>query len=128
MLGAPVRATPCKGLAGLVVEGDEIMSETKEKDDAPADLALIGAAQPYLTIAGFSMTWRSVVSSRRDFSLRVLSRKSAGAGMMSAEKAAQWHLFFPFSAFSFLPSTAAAVHTAASSAYSATRALRGHPW
>jgi Mn-containing catalase len=45
MLGAPARAKPCKGMAGLVEEGDEVMSEAKEKDDAPADLALIGAAQ-----------------------------------------------------------------------------------
>ena len=45
MLGAPVRAKPCKGMAGLVAEGDEVMSESKEKDDAPADIALICAAQ-----------------------------------------------------------------------------------
>jgi Mn-containing catalase len=45
MLGAPARAKPCKGMAGLVAEGDEVMSEAKERDDAPADLALIGAAQ-----------------------------------------------------------------------------------
>ena len=32
-------------MAGLVEEGEEVMSEGKEKDDAPADLALIGAAQ-----------------------------------------------------------------------------------
>ena len=29
---------------GLVEEGEEVMSEGKKKDDAPADLALIGAA------------------------------------------------------------------------------------
>ena len=45
MLGAAARAKPCKGMAGLVEEGDEVISEAKEKDDAPADLALIGAAQ-----------------------------------------------------------------------------------
>jgi len=45
LLGAPARAKPCKGMAGLVEEGEEVMSEGKEKDDAPADLALIGAAQ-----------------------------------------------------------------------------------
>jgi Mn-containing catalase len=32
-------------MAGLVEEGEEVMSEGAEKDDAPADLALIGAAQ-----------------------------------------------------------------------------------
>ena len=45
ILGAPARAKPCKGMAGLVDEGEEVISEGKEKDDAPADLALIGAAQ-----------------------------------------------------------------------------------
>jgi Mn-containing catalase len=45
MLGSAARAKPCKGMAGLVEEGEEVMQEGKEKDDAPADLALIGAAQ-----------------------------------------------------------------------------------
>ena len=45
ILGAPARAKPCKGMAGLVEEGEEVMSEGKQKEDAPADLALIGAAQ-----------------------------------------------------------------------------------
>ena len=45
MLGEKAKAKPCKGMAGLVQEGQEVISEGKEKDDAPADLALIGAAQ-----------------------------------------------------------------------------------
>lgn len=45
LMGAPARAKPCKGMAGLVEEGEEVMAEGKKKDDAPADLALIGAAQ-----------------------------------------------------------------------------------
>jgi Mn-containing catalase len=45
MLGIPARPKPCKGMAGLVAEGDEVISDGKKKDDAPADLALIGAAQ-----------------------------------------------------------------------------------
>jgi Mn-containing catalase len=45
MLGSAGRAKPCKGMAGLIEEGEEVMAEGKEKDDAPADLALIGAAQ-----------------------------------------------------------------------------------
>ncbi len=32
-------------MAGLVEEGEDVMSDGKEKDDVPADLALIGAAQ-----------------------------------------------------------------------------------
>ncbi len=45
ILGAPARAKPCKGMAGLLEEGEEVIAEGKEKDDATADLALIGAAQ-----------------------------------------------------------------------------------
>jgi Mn-containing catalase len=45
LLGAPARAKPCKGMAGLVGEGEEVMADSAKKDDAPADLALIGAAQ-----------------------------------------------------------------------------------
>jgi Mn-containing catalase len=39
------RAKACKGMAGLVEEGQEVITEGKEKEDAAADLALIGAAQ-----------------------------------------------------------------------------------
>jgi len=45
MLGEKAKAKPCKGMAGLVQEGQEVITEGKEMDDAPADLALIGAAQ-----------------------------------------------------------------------------------
>jgi Mn-containing catalase len=44
LLDAPVRAKSCKGMAGLVEEGEEVMGQSKKKADAPADLALIGAA------------------------------------------------------------------------------------
>ncbi|MGC2784951.1 MAG: DUF892 family protein [Roseiarcus sp.] len=43
-LGVRSRAKQCKGMAGLIEEGDEVMAEGREKNDAPADLALIGAA------------------------------------------------------------------------------------
>jgi len=45
LLGVPAKSKPCKGMAGLVEEGDEVIEEGKELDDAPADLALIAAAQ-----------------------------------------------------------------------------------
>ena len=45
MLGAPARAKPCKGMMGLLEEGEEVMSESKKMEAAGADLALIGAAQ-----------------------------------------------------------------------------------
>ncbi len=44
LLGSTARAKPCKGMAGLVEEGEEVMAEGKKKEDAAADLALIGAA------------------------------------------------------------------------------------
>ena len=56
VLGAPARAKPCKGMMGLVDEGQEVMEEGKDKDDTAADLALIGAAQrvEHYEIAGYT--------------------------------------------------------------------------
>ncbi|MGB6078793.1 MAG: DUF892 family protein [Xanthobacteraceae bacterium] len=45
LLGETARAKPCKGMAGLVEEGQEVMKKGETKDDAMADLALIGVAQ-----------------------------------------------------------------------------------
>jgi Mn-containing catalase len=45
LLDVPARAKPCKGMMGLIEEGDEVMTEGKEKDESAADLALISAAQ-----------------------------------------------------------------------------------
>lgn len=45
MLEEKPRAKACKGMAGLVEEGQEVITEGKEMDEAAADLALIGAAQ-----------------------------------------------------------------------------------
>jgi Mn-containing catalase len=44
-LGVPARAKPCKGMMGIIEEGEEVMHEGKKKDDAAADLSLIAAAQ-----------------------------------------------------------------------------------
>jgi len=45
LLGAQVKAKPCKGMAGLLEEGDEVIEEGKEQDGVAADLALIASAQ-----------------------------------------------------------------------------------
>lgn len=45
LLGQSARAKPCKGMMGLVEEGQEVMKKGEKKEDAIADLALIGAAQ-----------------------------------------------------------------------------------
>jgi Mn-containing catalase len=44
-LDVQARPKPCKGMMGIVEEGDEVMAEGKKKDDAAADLALISAVQ-----------------------------------------------------------------------------------
>ena len=56
ILGTAARAKPCKGMMGLVEEGEEVIAESKKKDDAAADLALIGAAQrvEHYEMSGYS--------------------------------------------------------------------------
>jgi Mn-containing catalase len=45
LVGVPVKSKACKGMAGLIEEGEEVMEEGQDLDDAAADLALIAAAQ-----------------------------------------------------------------------------------
>jgi Mn-containing catalase len=45
LLGGSERAKPYKDMAGSCRGSEEVISEGKDKDDASADLALIGAAQ-----------------------------------------------------------------------------------
>ena len=56
ILGTAARPKPCKGMMGLVEEGEEVIAESKKKDDVAADLALIGAAQrvEHYEMAGYS--------------------------------------------------------------------------
>ena len=56
LLGATARSKPCKGMMGIIEEGQEVMVERKSRDDGSADLALIGAAQcvEHYEIAGYT--------------------------------------------------------------------------
>jgi Mn-containing catalase len=45
LVGAQAKAKTCKGMAGLIEEGNEVIKEGAEMDPAAADLALIAAAQ-----------------------------------------------------------------------------------
>ena len=56
LLGVNARAKACKGMMGLVEEGQEVIDEAEEKDDATADLSLIGAAQrvEHYEISGYT--------------------------------------------------------------------------
>jgi len=56
LLGETARAKPCKGMMGLVEEGQEVMTDAEKKEDVSADLALIGAAQrvEHYEISGYT--------------------------------------------------------------------------
>ena len=45
LLGVAAKAKPCKGMAGLIEEGSEVIAEGEQQDGPSADLALIAAAQ-----------------------------------------------------------------------------------
>ena len=45
LLGENTKSTACRGMAGLIEEGEETIEEGSEQDDVAADLALIAAAQ-----------------------------------------------------------------------------------
>jgi len=45
LVGEEAKAKTCRGMEGLLEEGDEVIGEAEEKDPASADLALIAAAQ-----------------------------------------------------------------------------------
>ncbi|MFZ5674804.1 MAG: DUF892 family protein [Pseudomonadota bacterium] len=44
LLEVSARPKPCKGMMGLIEEGDEVMAKGKKANDIAADIALIGAA------------------------------------------------------------------------------------
>jgi len=45
LLGVKAKAKPCKGMAGLLEEGSEMIEEGKEKEEVASDLALIASGQ-----------------------------------------------------------------------------------
>ncbi len=45
LIGSDAKPKPCKGMAGLLEEGEEVIEEGEQKDAASSDLALIASAQ-----------------------------------------------------------------------------------
>ena len=45
LLGVPAKGKTCKGMQGLIEEGQEVVADAEGKDETAADLALIAAAQ-----------------------------------------------------------------------------------
>ena len=79
LLGEAARAKTCKGMMGLVEEGEEVMEDGAEKEDAAADLALIGAAQrvEHYEISGYT-TARNLAQQLRHSAVVALLSKSLG--------------------------------------------------
>ena len=77
LLGKTPRAKPCKGMMGLVEEGEEIVTQSEDKEDAAADLALIGAAQrvEHYEISGYTIA-RNLASQLRHSAVVALLSKS----------------------------------------------------
>lgn len=73
LLGETARAKPCKGMMGLVEEGQEVMAKGEKKQDAAADLALIGAAQrvEHYEISGY-ITARNLACQLRHSAISAL--------------------------------------------------------
>ena len=77
LLGTSSRAKPCKAMMGLIEEGEEVIAEGGEKDDALADLALIGAAQrvEHYEMSGYT-TAKNLASQLRHSAVVALLSKS----------------------------------------------------
>jgi Mn-containing catalase len=79
LLGVTVRAKACKAMMGLVEEGEEVIEEGKEKEDALADLALIGAAQrvEHYEISGYTTAKNLAQQLRHSAVVALLSKSLA---------------------------------------------------
>ena len=79
MLEEKPKPKPCKGMAGLVEEGSDVITEGKQMEEAPADLALIGAAQrvEHYEIAAYGTARAIAEQMNRDDIAKVLSQTLA---------------------------------------------------
>jgi len=77
LLDQSPRAKPCRGMTGLIEEGQEVIDEGEKKEDAAADLALIGAAQrvEHYEISGYT-TARNLAQQLRQSAIVALLSKS----------------------------------------------------
>src|ERR1700742_1952273 len=77
LLGQTARTKPCRGMMGLIEEGEEVIAEAEKKEDAAADLALIAAAQrvEHYEISGYT-TARNLAQQLRQTAIVALLSKS----------------------------------------------------
>jgi Mn-containing catalase len=79
LLGAKPATKVCKGMQGLVEEGEEMIEEGKEKEEVAADLALIAAAQKveHYEISGYGTARTIAVQIGKPEIAQLLSRTLA---------------------------------------------------
>jgi Mn-containing catalase len=79
LLGESENAETCKGMAGLIEEGNEKMAEDRKEDDVVADIGLISAAQKveHYEIAGYG-TARTLARQIEEFEVAKLLSQSLG--------------------------------------------------
>jgi Mn-containing catalase len=79
LLGVAARAKACRAMMGLVEEGEEVIEEGKKKEDALADLALIGAAQrvEHYEISGYTTAKNLAQQLRHSAVVALLSKSLA---------------------------------------------------
>jgi Mn-containing catalase len=79
LLGVTARAKACKAMMGLVEEGQEVIDEGNGKEDAVADLALIGAAQrvEHYEISGYTTAKNLAQQLRHSAVVALLSKSLA---------------------------------------------------
>lgn len=79
LLGVAARARACKAMMGLVEEGKEVIEEGKKKEDALADLALVGAAQrvEHYEISGYTTAKNLAQQLRHSAVVALLSKSLA---------------------------------------------------
>ena len=77
LLGRTAKTKPCKGMQGIIEEGQEVIEESTGKEDAAADLALIGAAQRVenYEVSGYT-TARNLAQQLRHTAVVALLQKS----------------------------------------------------
>jgi Mn-containing catalase len=77
ILEVQVRTKPCKGMDGLVDEGEEVIASGKKKDAISADLALIAAAQKveHYEMSGYT-TAKNLAQQLRQSAIVALLTKS----------------------------------------------------
>lgn len=79
LLGDEGKPKPCRGMSGLIAEGEEVIAEAAKKEDNAADLALIGAAQKveHYEISGYG-TARGLARQINEYDVATLLAQTLG--------------------------------------------------